>query len=271
MYKVFILGFLLLFFPPDFSRAERASFGGKKQVISEMQGYAQSEELRFNLTQNTEITIINNSGYANLTDEVYRQVNNLYKSYQKHFDTIPDFTNTIYLLDEESFFASTGAPTWTNAIFYDQKIYLPVVTNNTEEVLRTIRHEFSHAIIEALSGGKCPGWLDEGIAQWSEGLEHEEIRYILSDWLKQNQPISLTKLQHGFTKLDENMVAPAYAQSLYASKLLVRASSKENFRNYFLNLRENSNQNISFSYSFGFSESEFGEVLEDVLNKKFQS
>ncbi|MFC1808519.1 tetratricopeptide repeat protein [Candidatus Omnitrophota bacterium] len=58
---------------------------------------------------------------------------------------------------------------WAGAI-YDGKIRLPQESANVSDThLRSlIWHEYTHAIVHDLSGGKVPAWLNEGLAQYEE-------------------------------------------------------------------------------------------------------
>jgi len=185
----------------------------------------------------------------------------------------PSFAVGVRLLEEEEFFNLTGAPRWTNALFYRKQVLLPISENTQvqgHELIRSLRHEYAHALINAHSSGKAPGWIDEGLAQIFEGDEHPGLRIALFNWLDNNPAIPLSSLQLGFTKLDSKMVAAAYAQSLFASKLLVGSFNNLSLRDYFSSLRIGIDNKVAFSEAFGISEEQFEKILTHELDSWYQ-
>lgn len=194
----------------------------------------------------------------------------LHARYESLFGAIPAFTTTVRLLDEETFYLTTGAPQWTNAMFYKGQIVIPLPKKGAvdeDNLIRSIKHEYTHAVIHALSGGKCPGWLDEGLAQWAEGSENPALRPALLQWLAENQPVPLHLLQGGFTKLDARMVPAAYAQSLYAAQFVLENYGFERLSSYFRLLRQGTARSPAFSNLFKGGEGEFEKVLRHELGK----
>ena len=122
-------------------------------------------------------------------------------------------------------------------------------------------------MLHALSNGRCPGWLDEGLAQWAEGAENPALPRALSSWLKERSPVPLSYLQGGFTKLDPAMVAAAYAQALYSANLLVESFGFQRIRNYLELLHNNKSKSEAFNETFGLSEASFEKTLTLSLNE----
>jgi hypothetical protein len=175
--------------------------------------------------------------------------------FEKLFGNIPTFAVTLRLMDEESFFLSTGAPRWTNALFYRGQIIIPL--SPTEQ-------EYTHAVLHALTGGKAPGWIDEGLAQLAEGTENSALRPALYEYLRENPPVPFELMQGGFTRLETNMVAAAYAQSLIAAQALVETFGYERLGLYFSTLRSGDDHETAFSRVFGIREANF----EDRFSRK---
>src|SRR5258707_6647413 len=75
----------------------------------------------------------------------------------------------VTLYTEQAFFDVTHAPTWSGAI-NDGKLRIPVsgLSSMTSELAHVLKHELAHSFITQLSGGRCPPWLHEGIAQFLE-------------------------------------------------------------------------------------------------------
>jgi hypothetical protein len=193
-----------------------------------------------------------------------------HERYTRLLGEIPAVRSSVRLMEEQEFYRVTGAPEWTNALYLRGQIIIPLSakeTINHENLNRSAVHEFSHAIIHAVSGGRAPGWIDEGLAQWIEGPENPALQPALRSWLKKHQPLPLAMLQGGFTKLNPKVVPVAYAQSLYATHAMIHVHGFKRLGEYFRDLRDGSAKPEAFESRFGTDESEFEHSLGIVLQK----
>ena len=200
--------------------------------------------------------------------KVTKLIKRTHSQYNSTFSSIPAFSTTVRLLDEEQFYRLTGAPRWTNAMYYRGEITIPLSPSqllDLDNLYRSIKHEYTHAVVHSLSGGKCPGWLDEGIAQWAEGAENPALEPALRDWLTLNPPVPLRYLQGGFTKLQTSMVAPAYAQSLFAARNMIKRQGFYRIRRYLDLLRTGKSKAKAFKASFQISEAQYEKQLGSKL------
>lgn len=214
------------------------------------------------------LSILYPKQWQNLAENIKSTILIAHDQFSEMFGKIPSFSSSIRLMDEESFYLSTGAPSWTNALFYKGQILIPVPEKgkiDLENIVRSVKHEYTHAVINALSDGKCPGWLDEGLAQWAEGSENPALRPALSRYLKNNQPVSLNLLQNGFTKLETRMVPAAYAQSLFATQTMISSYGLPSIAKYLRNLRDGEEKSEAFSNTFELAEYEFETYLAKGL------
>jgi hypothetical protein len=173
-------------------------------------------------------------------------------------------------MEEDAFFKYTGAPTWTNALYIRGQVVIPINSHaslDLENITRSVKHEFIHAMISAASAGRTPGWIDEGLAQLTEGQEHPELRRSLHRWLERNQPVPLNLLQGGFTRLPATMVPPAYAQSLLAVRALLDTYGAKPLAKFFSILRTGSEAESAFTQSFGVSTHAFEQKLGVTLKQ----
>ncbi len=246
--------------PPNDSEAERARYSAED-----------TRSLRFTplqLTGGSKLTLISPTKWSDVADDLVTTLNKTHAEYTSYFASIPAFTTSIRLMDERSFYELTGAPAWTNAMFIRGQIVIPISTTqpiDVENLHRSVKHEYTHAIISALSGGQAPGWLDEGLAQLMEGEEHPALRASLRSWLQVNDPVPLSLLQGGFTKLSTPMVPPAYAQSLLASKAIVDTYGFSKIGVYLEALRQGIDKDQAFMIGFGISPHVFEQKLGSAL------
>ena len=227
--------------------------------------------LRFtpvNLGDGSRLTLISPSSWSELSDEISKELTQTHQQLTSLFGMVPAFRTSVRLLEEQAFYKLTGAPTWTNAMFYRGEIIIPLSTSEAVDVNnlhRSVKHEYSHAVFSALSGGSIPGWLDEGLAQWLEGEENPALRNTLRVYLKKADPVPLSMLQGGFTKLTPKMVPAAYAQSLLAAQALLKVYGIEKIGVFLRLLRNHISQVSAFETAFGISEREFEERLGSTL------
>lgn len=217
-------------------------------------------ETRFRFRGGAQVVLHTPDNFQQPAVEFVRSLEGAHASLESMLGELPPFSTVLRVMDEEAFYSATGAPRWTNALYYRQQIIIPMTAANLQDrdgMARSIRHEYAHAAIHALSAGKCPGWLDEGLAQWWEGQENPALRPALARWMQSNEVVPFSLLQGGFTRLEENMVAAAYGQSLIASTSLVRTYGFRSLRKYFDALRRGEDKATAFSRSFGIREETF--------------
>lgn len=123
----------------------------------------------------------------------------------------------VTLYTEQGFFDVTHAPTWSGAI-NDGKLRIPVSGLNsvTSDLARVLKHELAHSFITQLSGGRCPPWLHEGIAQMLEPKSLGGDGRQLSLLFKSQQNIPLNALESSFFNFSGAQAYLAYAESLAA-------------------------------------------------------
>ena len=123
----------------------------------------------------------------------------------------------VTLYTEQAFFDVTHAPTWSGAI-NDGKLRIPIsgLSSMTPELAHVLKHELAHSFITQLSGGRCPPWLHEGIAQFLEPKSLGSEGHQLSLLFKAQQNIPLNALEGSFQNFSGPQAYVAYAESLAA-------------------------------------------------------
>jgi len=122
----------------------------------------------------------------------------------------------VVLYTEQSFFDVTQAPSWSGAVF-DGKLRIPIsgLSSVTPELARVLKHELAHSFISQLSGGRCPQWLNEGIAQ---AVEPKQVAHgqLLADLFRTQREIPLNALEGSFMQFSGVQATVAYEESLAA-------------------------------------------------------
>src|SRR5581483_8754112 len=123
----------------------------------------------------------------------------------------------VTLYTETAFFDVTHAPSWVGAL-NDGKLRIPVsgLTSVSPELARVLKHELAHSFIMKLSGGRCPPWLNEGIAQFLEPKNLGSDGHQLALLYKAQQNIPFNVLEGSFVTFSGAKAYVAYAESLAA-------------------------------------------------------
>src|SRR5580693_2900640 len=146
-----------------------------------------------------------------------------------HFDQISAMLNYsppepigVILYTGQQFEDITRAPSWVGAI-NDGRIRVPVqgLTSVNEQLSRVLRHELTHSFLQQKTRGRCPAWLQEGIAQWVEGRRSGNSAAGLLATYDQHSAIPLSSLEISWMQLSGTGAAFAYTWSLAAVETIL--------------------------------------------------
>jgi tetratricopeptide (TPR) repeat protein len=174
----------------------------------------------------------------------------------------------VTLYTEQAFFDVTRAPSWSGAL-NDGKLRIPIsgLSSMTSELARVLKHELAHTFINQLSGGRCPPWLHEGIAQLLEpkslGSEGRQI----SQLFKTQRNIPLNALEGSFMRFSGVEAYVAYAESLAAVSYIKDAYGMGDIQRILQRLSEGSSTEAALRATihsdYGQLESEVAKYLGD--------
>jgi tetratricopeptide (TPR) repeat protein len=133
----------------------------------------------------------------------------------------PRNTIAVTLYTQQAFFDVTRAPSWTGAV-NDGKLRIPVsgVSSMTPELARVLKHELTHSFVSQMSAGRCPTWLNEGIAQIEEGKSIDSYGRPLAQVFASGNEIPYNALEGSFMNLSAPRALVAYAESLAAAEYI---------------------------------------------------
>jgi hypothetical protein len=150
-----------------------------------------------------------------------------------HFDQISSMLNYtppepigVILYTGQQFEDITRAPSWVGAI-NDGRIRVPVqgLTSVNDQLSRVLRHELTHSFLQQKTRGRCPAWLQEGIAQWMEGRRSGASAAGLLATYDHGAAIPLSSLEISWMQLSGTGASFAYAWSLAAVETILANGS----------------------------------------------
>ena len=189
---------------------------------------------------------------SNFLEETFQQLGNRFEAY-------PLTPFVVVLYPRQQFFRVTDMPYWAGGV-NDGKIKLPMkgIETVTDELREVLIHELTHSFLRFKTAENCPGWLQEGLAQNSEGKTlGPEGMEALSQLIMRKQLPSISDLGGGFTGANSGTAAILYAQSLSFTEFLIN-----HYPFYQLNeLLENLGKGSDVEKAF---QDAYGESLSDV-------
>ncbi len=256
------------------SHAQRSNLGtleSEQHQVSDPHSLARLTVAPLMLSGGSNLTVVSPAAWSTLSDVVGVALESTHRRLTNLFGTLPPVSTSVRLMTSSAFTRATGAPEWTNALYVRGQILIPVSAeqiNDHNGISRSVSHEYTHAVIAALSNGKAPGWLDEGLAQWlEEGDENPILKSALYEWLTEHDPIPLASLQGGFTRLPNQTVPAAYAQSLLSSTVILNTYGFGTIRKFFDKLAAGDDQSTAIRAAFGTSSKDLEDRLARTLRR----
>ncbi len=150
-----------------------------------------------------------------LRREIVATIESEYDDLVREFGVSPHASIPVILYTGQAFFDVTQAPSWSGAV-NDGKLRIPVEGLNsvTPELARVFKHELAHSFINQLSGGRCPQWLNEGIAQAMEPKSLASHGQRLAQLFRDQHEIPFNALEGSFMRFSPNEAVLAYDESL---------------------------------------------------------
>ena len=102
----------------------------------------------------------------------------------------------------------------------------PETLKQDRELRRVLRHELTHAVIDAKTRGNCPHWLQEGIAQFLDGTDVVAVDQTLR---REARLVPLFRIEGPFRDRDAATRDLAYRQSASAVSFLVGRIGRSGF------------------------------------------
>ena len=167
----------------------------------------------------------------------------------------------VVIYTNQTFFDVTEAPSWTGAV-NDGKLRIPIrgLDAVTPELARVLKHELAHSFINQLSAGRCPQWLNEGIAQ---AVEPKMLSggSRLAELYRTQHEIPLNALESSFMRFSPLEATVAYEESLAAAQYMIDSYSMSDVQRVLEKLGEGSSTEAALRAVI---HSDYGQLEEEV-------
>ena len=170
--------------------------------------YHEGETTHFRLKYNGEAA-------PELAHDVLKTLESEFEEISTTLNYTPPEPIGVILYTNETFRDITRAPSWSGAL-NDGRIRVPVsgLSTMTDELARVLKHELTHSFVGQKTGGRCPVWLQEGIAQYMEGKRSRVNAETLSAAFEHHMEFSLLSYETSWLNLPKDTASNAYAWSL---------------------------------------------------------
>jgi hypothetical protein len=163
-----------------------------------------------------------------LAGEILRALEIHFSQISAMLDYTPPEPIGVILYTDQQFQDITRAPSWAGAI-NDGRIRIPIqgLTSVTDDLSRELRHELTHSFLQQKMRGRCPTWLQEGVAQWMEGRRVGKSAGTLMSAYDSQSAIPLRDLEVSWMGLSGSGASFAYGWSLAVIETILSSGSTD--------------------------------------------
>lgn len=157
----------------------------------------------------------NGDAAPDLAQEVLKTLESEFNEISATLNYSPPEPIGVILYTNQTFIDITRAPSWSGAL-NDGRIRVPVngLVTMTDELARVLKHELTHSFVSQKTGGHCPVWLQEGIAQYMEGKRSRVNAGALIAAYENHMEFSPLSFESSWLNLPKDAASNAYAWSL---------------------------------------------------------
>jgi len=185
-----------------------------------------------------------------------------YDDLVRQLGVAPRISIPVVLYTGQAFFDVTRAPSWSGAI-NDGKLRIPIegLTTVTPELAHVLKHELAHSFINQISGGRCPQWLHEGIAQALEPKSISSNGRRLAQLFAAQHEVPFNALEGTFMNLSGMEATLAYDESLAAVEYINQTYGVSELRRILERLAQGSSTEAALRSTI---HSDYGQLERDV-------
>jgi tetratricopeptide (TPR) repeat protein len=197
-----------------------------------------------------------------LRAELIQTLESEYDDLVREMGIAPRNSIAVVLYTDQAFFDVTQAPSWSGAV-NDGKLRIPIhgLTSITPELARVLKHELAHSFINQLSGGRCPQWLNEGIAQAMEPKSLSSSGNRLAQLFRSQHEIPFNSLEGSFMGFSPVEASLAYDESLAAVQYISQTYGMSDLQRILARLGDGSSTEAALRATI---HSDYGELQVEV-------
>ncbi len=206
------------------------------------------------------------------TDSLRRVLEKSYFEIGKDLKYFPRSKTVVLFYPQDIFKNIFKMPDETRA-FYDGNIRIPLPDKpmSDQELFSYIYHEYTHAVVSAKTGDKCPVWFSEGIAVWEQFKGKDTLlagaigRYI------HQTPISVDAMDAAFSQRNKNEkdIGRYYLLSYTAVQYIIDTWGIDGLRHLLERIKSGRHVVNAIDDEFLLSEKEFEERWQSYVLKKY--
>lgn len=184
--------------------------------------------------------------------EAYRLIGQAFNHYPKHKITV--------LIYEMQDFESIGDWRKGTVGAYDGKIRLPLIGAklSSDQIKSLVRHEYTHLIAHDIAKGKCPIWLDEGLAKYEEFVYADKDLSALKSAVGNGQLIPFKDLDSVFSNPEDGFqLQLAYEESYTLVNYLIKRYNRYKIKKILERLGEAETLESAFKNELNITMAEF--------------
>jgi hypothetical protein len=191
-----------------------------------------------------------------------------YRDLASQFSYQPNENIIVILYTQREFVDITEAPSWAGAI-NDGKLRIPIggVTVMNPQLERILKHELTHSFLRSLASGRCPTWLNEGMAELMEPRSSDTYAKPLAALFQQRREISFSVLEHPFIRFSDLQAQVAYAESLSGVEYLRNRYGMAEVLRMLRNIGSGVEPELALRQSTGMDYSVFQQRIGEYLAK----
>jgi tetratricopeptide (TPR) repeat protein len=161
---------------------------------------------------------------SHLAGDILSALEDAYSNVGRDLSLFPTGRIPVILYTKKDFRTVTAGPDWSGGL-YDGKIRLPVggADELSPQLKGVLFHEYTHVVVQEMTHGNCPTWLNEGLAELEGRKIFNHPLAELGKAAKSGKYLPMSRLEGGFTSFDTREAALAYQQSYVFVNFMVSA------------------------------------------------
>ncbi len=205
---------------------------------------------------------------ADLQQQLLATLEEAYRDLASQLGYQPGENIIVILYTQREFADITQAPSWAGAI-NDGKLRIPIggITAVNPELERILKHELTHSFLRSLAGGRCPTWLNEGLAELMEPRRSSPYASRLGDLFQQRKAIPFSVLEGSFIRFSDMQAQVAYAESLSGVEYLRDRYGMGEVMRMLRNIGSGTEPEMALRQSTGMDYSAFAQRVGEYLTK----